>query len=125
MTSELSNNQTFIQKLIEIIEINLENENFGVSELAAEAGLSRSSLHRKLHEIKGKSSSQFLREYRLEKAMQMLIKNQATASQIAYSVGFTSPTYFNTCFHNFYGYPPGEVKFQRAITPPKKTFSKK
>jgi TolB-like protein/AraC-like DNA-binding protein len=125
MTSELSNNQTFIQKLIEIIEINLENEKFGVSELAAEAGLSRSSLHRKLHEIKGKSSSQFLREYRLEKAMQMLIKNQATASQIAYSVGFTSPTYFNTCFHNFYGYPPGEVKFQRAITPPKKTFSKK
>jgi len=125
MTSKVSTDQTFIQKLIDIIDINLENEKFGVTELAIEAGLSRSSLHRRLHDIKGKSSSQFIREYRLEKAMEMLKQNQGTASEIAYRVGFTSPTYFNTCFHNFYGYPPGEVKFQRAIAPPKKTFSKK
>ena len=103
MTRNLSSDQTFIQKLIDIIDINLENEKFGVSELAAEVGLSRSSLHRRLQNIKGKSSSRFIREYRLEKAMQMLKNNQATASEIAYRVGFTSPTYFNTCFHNFYG----------------------
>ena len=117
--------QEFIKKLIDILEINLENENFGVLELAKEVGLSRSQLHRRLHDINGKSTSQFIREYRLEKAMEMLKLNSGTASEIAYRVGFTSPTYFNTCFHNFYGYPPGEVKFQRAIAPPKKTFSKK
>lgn len=122
MTEKRSMDQEFIKKLIDILEINLENETFVVIELASEAGLSRSQLHRKLHEINGKSTSQFIREYRLEKAMEMLKLNSGTASEIAYRVGFTSPTYFNTCFHNFYGYPTGEVKFQKAIVPPKKTF---
>jgi AraC-like DNA-binding protein len=125
MTEKRSMDQEFIKKLIDIIEINLENENFGVIELASEIGLSRSQLHRRLHDINGKSTSRFMREYRLEKAMEMLKQNSSTASEIAYRVGFTSPTYFNTCFNNFYGYPPGEVKFQRAIAPPKKIFSKK
>jgi TolB-like protein/AraC-like DNA-binding protein/lipopolysaccharide biosynthesis regulator YciM len=125
MTAKLSIDQALIEKLISIIEINLENEKLGVAELATEIGLSRSQLHRRLKDINGKSTSQFMREYRLEKAMEMLKRNQATASEIAYRVGFASPTYFNTCFHNFYGYPPGEVKFQKAIAPPKKTFSKK
>lgn len=125
MEENRSMDGAFVQKLTDIIDINLENENFGVLELAAEAGISRSQLHRRLNDIIGKSSSQFIREYRLEKAMEMLKLNSGTASEIAYSVGFSSPTYFNTCFHNFYGYPPGEVKFQRAIAPPKKTYSKK
>jgi len=125
MTEKRSIDQNLIQKLISILEINLENEKFGVAELAVEIGLSRSQLHRRLQDINGKSTSQFMREYRLQKAMGMLKLNQATASEIAYRVGFASPTYFNTCFHNFYGYPPGEVKFQKSIAPPKKTFSKK
>lgn len=125
MQEKLSMDKVFIKKLIDIIEINLENENFGVIELAKEAGISRSQLHRKLLDVEGKSTSQFIREYRLEKAMEMLKQNSGTASEIAYRVGFSSPTYFNTSFHNFYGYPPGEVKFQSAIAPPKKTYSKK
>lgn len=125
MPEKLSMHQEFIQKLNTILDLNLENEKFGVSELATEIGLSRSQLHRKLQDINGKSTSQFIREYRLEKAMKMLKANQATASEIAYRVGFTSPTYFNTSFHNFYGYPPGEVKYQRSIAPPKKNYSKK
>ncbi len=125
MTVKPSIDQALIEKLIAIIEINLENEKFGVGELATEVGLSRSQLHRRLQVINGKSTSLFIREYRLQKAMEMLKLNQATASEIAYRVGFASPTYFNTCFHNFYGYPPGEVKHQRAIAPPKNTFPKK
>jgi TolB-like protein/AraC-like DNA-binding protein len=125
MSEKLSMNQEFIKKLKDILDRNLENEKFGVSELAIEIGLSRSQLHRRLQDINGKSTSQFIREYRLEKAMKMLKRKEATASEIAYRVGFTSPTYFNTSFHNFYGYPPGEVKLQRSIAPPKKTFSKK
>jgi len=125
MTENPSIDQALVEKLITIIEVNLENEKFGVAELATEIGLSRSQLHRRLQDINGKSTSQFIREYRLQKAMEMLKRNQATASEIAYRVGFASPTYFNTCFNNFYGYPPGEVKFQNPIAPPKKTFSKK
>lgn len=115
MDAEISMNQEFLEKLNNLIEHNLENENFGVEELAEAIGKSRSQLHRKLNAINGKSTSQFIREYRLEKAKKMLQNNVATASEIAYKVGFGSPSYFNTCFHDFYGYPPGEVKFRNPL----------
>lgn len=112
MDKELSMDNTFINKLTDILEVNLENEQFGVNELAGEVGLSRSQLHRKLHAINGKSTTQFIREYRLGKAMEMLKGDLATASEIAYRVGFNSPTYFNTSFKEYYGFPPGEVKYR-------------
>ena len=114
MNSELSMDQILIEKLTNILEVNLDKENFGVKEFANEAGLSRSKLHRKLKSLTGKSASRFIREFRLQKAMVMLQNNVATASEIAYRVGFSSPTYFNTCFHDYYGYPPGEVKFRNS-----------
>ncbi len=72
MNSEYSMNQVLIEKLTNILEVNLDKENFGVKELAKEAGLSRSKLYRKLQSLKGKSTSTFIREYRLEKALIML-----------------------------------------------------
>lgn len=115
MFTELSIDKEFQAKLDNLIEENLENEKFCVKQLAIAIGKSRSQLHRKLHAIYGKSTSQYIREYRLEKAMAMLQKNVATASEIAYRVGFSSPSYFNTCFHDYYGYPPGEVKFRNPL----------
>ncbi len=112
MDIEYSMDQVFIKKVTDILEINLGNEQFGVRKLARELGMSRSNLHRKLQSIKGQSASQFISEYRLNKAMAMLKKDIATASEISYSVGFGSPSYFNKCFHKYYGYPPGEAKFR-------------
>jgi len=117
MNKKLSLDKQFIEKLASIIEANILNNQFGVSELAAEAGLSRSQLHRKLKTVIGKSSSQFIREYRLEKAMAMLKENSATASEISFQVGFTSPSYFNSRFNEYYGFPPGEVKFKKTEAP--------
>ncbi|NNL16094.1 MAG: helix-turn-helix domain-containing protein [Flavobacteriaceae bacterium] len=104
--------QVLIEKLNKILEINLDKERFGVRELAKEAGLSRSQLNRKLQSTKGKSTCNYIREFRLKKAMTMLQNNEATASEIAYRVGFSSPTYFNTCFKDYYGFPPGEAKIR-------------
>ena len=89
---------------------NLENENFGVKELARETGLSRFILNRKLHSICHKTINQFIREVRLNLAMEMLRKESVTASEVAFKVGFSSPAYFSTCFSEYFGYPPGEVK---------------
>ncbi|MGB5420160.1 helix-turn-helix domain-containing protein [Algibacter sp.] len=114
MSNQLSIDDEFIRKVKDLIETNLANEQFGVNELSEDLGVSRSQLHRKLTSLTGKSSSQFIREYRLEKAMIMLQNNVATASEIAYRVGFSSPTYFNTRFSEYYGYPPGEVKYRTA-----------
>ena len=98
---EASKSIRFIEKLNNILTDNLKNDQFGVRELASSIGLSRSQLHRKLQDLTGKSSSQYIREYRLQKAFEMLINDVATASEISFRVGFGSPTYFNNCFHNY------------------------
>lgn len=107
--------QVTIRKLTEIIHANLGNENFGVNDLALAAGMSRSTVHRKLKTDFKKSASQFIREVRLQKAMEMLQQNMATVSEISFKVGFNSPAYFNTCFHQYFGYPPGEIKKRNLL----------
>ena len=87
-------------------------EQFGVSELVEQFGVSRSQLHRKLKSATGQSVSQFIREIRLDEALKLLQKEDITASEVAYKVGFNSPTYFNTCFNEYFGYPPGESRLQ-------------
>lgn len=110
MTEHISMDQAFIRKLTDIILANLGNENFGVKELVRESGQSRYRLSRNLHSTTNKTISQFIRETRLSKALEMLRKEEVTAAEIAYKVGFSSPTYFNKCFHEYFGYPPGRVK---------------
>ena len=104
-----SSEDQFLKKLTEITEANLTNEQFGVSELAREMNMSRSNLHRKVILITKISVSQFIRQQRLKKAMNMLRETALTISEIAYNVGFGSVTYFTKCFHDYFGFPPGEV----------------
>ena len=107
--------KTLVDKLTKEIDENLNNDQFGVDSLAQAVGMSRSSLHRKLNKTLGISTSQFIREYRLKRSLEILSKEDVTASETAYRVGFSSPTYFNTCFHKFYGFTPGEVKLKTII----------
>jgi len=115
MSEPLSMDQAFIKKLTDIVLANLANENFGVKELAIEAGISRVSLHRRLKSSKKQDASQFIRETRLQRAMEMLRRNEGTVAEIAFRVGFGSPTYFIKCFHEYYGFPPGEVRKMESI----------
>ncbi|MEN8115820.1 MAG: helix-turn-helix domain-containing protein [Bacteroidota bacterium] len=104
------NDLAFLTRLTSIVEANLSDEKFGVSQLASEMGVSRSHIHRKLKFINNLSVSQFIREIRLKKATDLLERGTFTVSEIAYNVGFGSPAYFSRCFHKHYGFPPGEVK---------------
>ena len=125
MQSDLSTSDVFYKRLAEIVEANLENEQFGVEDLAREIGLSRSQIHRKLHDATGKSISHFVREIRLQRAHEMLVDEIGTASEIAYKVGFGSPTYFSKCFVEHFGYTPGEAKQKAAAgIPPVRTSDK-
>ena len=110
MEESLSMDQAFIKKLTDIVLANLANENFGAEELAKEAVMSHSTLNRKLRSIKNQDASQFIREVRLQKAMEMLENNEGTAAEIAFRVGFGSPAYFTKCFHKYYGYTPGDIR---------------
>lgn len=100
--------KTFLQRLDEITAANLNNSQFGVNELAKEIGMSRSNVHRKLKTINNQSLSQFIRETRLKAALKLLKENKLTVSEIAYDVGFGSPSYFIKCFHEYFGCAPGE-----------------
>jgi signal transduction histidine kinase/DNA-binding response OmpR family regulator len=102
--------EKFVQRLIQSMEEHLGDEKFGVEELASEAGMSRSQLHRKMVALIDQSPNHFIRTFRLARAMELLKKQAANASEIAYQVGFSSPSYFTKCFRETYGYPPGEAK---------------
>ncbi len=108
-----SRDELLLDKLRQIVLENLSNEQFGVEELAQSYGISRSQLHRKLKKLRKQSISQFIREIRLDEALKLLKKDAGSVSEIAYKVGFNSPTYFNTTFRNYFGYPPGEVRFHK------------
>ena len=107
--NELSRDEKFLRKLRKIVESNLENEQFGVEYLAEAMAMSRIQVYRKLRRLTRKNISQYIRELRLERAMELLKKDVANVAEISYQVGFGSPAYFNKCFNDFYGYPPGEV----------------
>lgn len=110
-------NEILLQRLHQIVLQNLTNEQFSVESLSREIGLSRSHLHRKLKLLKGQSISQFIREIRLAEAKQLLENEVANASEVAFMVGFSSPSYFSTCFNALYGFPPGEVKKRKTDKP--------
>ena len=102
--------QQFIQQVRNQIEINLDKELFGVSELAASVHLSRSQLHRKLRSLTGQAPNELIRNFRLEKAFQLLENQSGNITEIAYQTGFSSQAYFSKCFSDKYGYGPSELK---------------
>ncbi|WP_340111277.1 AraC family transcriptional regulator [Maribellus mangrovi] len=109
MSARPSMDEQFLQKLTRAIDEHLADENFGVNELAAELGMSRTTLHRKVKQVIKKSVSTFIRETRLKRSIELLQNKSGTVAEIAYQVGFSSTTYFTKCFHDFYGFPPGDV----------------
>lgn len=98
----------FLQTVIHVIEENMSDENFGVSELAEAVSMSRSNLLRKVKSLTDFSVSVLIRQVRLRKASQLLQDKSYTVSEISYQVGFGSTSYFIKCFRERYGYPPGE-----------------
>ena len=100
----------FIEQVEAIILENIANEQFGVSELAELMNMSRSSLLRKIKTHTQLSASQFIRQVRVTKGMEMLKQTSLTVAEISYEVGFGNTSYFIKCFREQYGYSPGEVR---------------
>jgi TolB-like protein/AraC-like DNA-binding protein len=106
----------FLCNIYQHIEDNLDNEHYSVDVLARQVGLSRSTLHRKLMKLTGKSPSDLIKEKRLIYARQLLENDVATASEIAYKVGFSSPSYFTKVFKNYFQLSPGEIRKGNATS---------
>ncbi|WP_319480345.1 helix-turn-helix domain-containing protein [uncultured Draconibacterium sp.] len=104
--------KSFLNQITQLVEDNISNEQFGVSELADAVGMSRSNLLRKIKKLTELSASQFIRNVRLKYATELLQEGSFTVSEISYKVGFGSPSYFIKCFRELYGSPPGEMGMQ-------------
>ena len=103
-----SYDEKFILKVMAIIEEHMADETFSIERLSREAGFSNMHFYRKIRGLSGQSPSQFLRTIRLKRAAELLAKNSDNVTQIAYSTGFSSLSYFNKCFKEHFGVTPGQ-----------------
>ena len=100
----------FIQKIQIAINANMSNEDFGILKLCKIVGISRSQLHNKIKSTTGISTSHFINNIRLEKAQTLLKTTDWNISEIAYAVGFNSPSYFSTAYMKKYGHRPSYIR---------------
>lgn len=101
--------ESFLQKVAEIVEKNLDNEDFSIEELGRAVGMSRSQLHRKIKAITDLSPSVYVRTLRLRHAYQLLERKAGNISEVAFQVGIPNLAYFSRCFSEQYGFPPSEL----------------
>ena len=100
----------FVRNVHEIIEKNLQNEDFNVNTLAEEMGLSRSPFFKKLKSLTGFAPVDLVKEIRLTKALSYVETTDMNFTEIAYIVGFRDPGYFTKCFRQKYGKTPKEYR---------------
>lgn len=98
--------QDFLQRLIKVIEDNLDNEAMDADAFARAVFISRSQLHRKISALTGIPLTEFVRNYRLDRAREMLMQRQGSISEIAWRTGFPNSKYFSTCFKERFGSTP-------------------
>ena len=106
--SVTSLDEKFLKKILAIIEEHMDDETFSIEQLSREVGYSNMHLYRKLKALSGQTPSQFVRTIRLKRAAALLAKKSDNVTQIAYSVGFNSVSYFNKCFKEQFGTTPGQ-----------------
>ena len=99
-----------IEKIVEVIDANLDVENFNVHDLAFHLGMSYSLVYKKIKKITGKSVSEFTRNVRLRKVATLLITTDLQISQAASMAGFGDIKYFRKHFQQFYNLNPSEFK---------------
>jgi len=102
-----------LERIVRIINEHLGDPELTVEQVAGEVGISRVHLHRKLKELTGQTSRDFIRNLRLKKAAEMLAEKKYAISELADAVGFLSASSFTTAFKTLYGVSPTEYGQQQ------------
>ncbi len=98
--------QEFLENLGLFIEKNIDSDNLSANLVAQELGMSHSVLYKKLKTLTGLSLVEYMRDYRLKKAKQLLKTKQYTLSEVCYQVGYSDRKYFSKLFKERFGNPP-------------------
>jgi len=104
--SASSMDEQFLKRLLDVFESHISEADYNVESFASEIGMSRSNLYRKIQVLTNQSTIDFIRSLRLKRAAQLLHKETGTVSEIAYAVGFNSPSHFSKIFRQHFGQSP-------------------
>lgn len=109
--AEESRDDKFLRKAVDIVKNNYKNTEYEVSNFVEDMGVSKSLLNSKMQMLTGQSAGNFIRNYRLTIAKNLIIKSQGkmNISEIAFEVGFNDPKYFTRCFTKHYGIAPSMI----------------
>ena len=110
-----SEDELFLQRVMKVIEKNMDNPAFGSEQFAIQMGLSQTRLYRKLVTLTGYASNDFIRRMRLQRAADLLHKQVGNISEVAYQVGFNSLSYFAKCFKELHQYSPREYAKRGSV----------
>ena len=102
------NDEQLMERIMKVVNKNLNDSDFNVEMLCSEVGISRAQLHRKMKELTGLSTSEFIRNIRLEQAARLLKEQKINVTQVAYTVGFSNLAHFSTIFRRHFGVAPSE-----------------
>ena len=108
------NDELLMERIMKAINKNLDDSDFNVETLCSEVGISRAQLHRKMKELTGLSTSEFIRNIRLEQAARLLKEQKINVTQVAYTVGFSNLAHFSTIFRKHFGVAPSEYASQKG-----------
>lgn len=111
-----SPDEKFIESVIVEMERNFDNPDFRLEDLADPLNMSYSNIYRKFQALTDKTLVDFMRTFRLKKAIPLLVKHNFTISEIAFQIGFNDPKYFSKCFKKEYGVTPKQYKQQNNST---------
>jgi AraC-like DNA-binding protein len=100
----------FIYQLFELTEENIHQENFNVNTLCKLIGQSRPQLYRKITSLTGRSPYQFIKEFRMKRAWQLVKANKGNISEIAFEIGYANHSHFTRTFRENFGYTPSELR---------------
>jgi signal transduction histidine kinase/ligand-binding sensor domain-containing protein/DNA-binding response OmpR family regulator len=103
-----SSDEILMEKIMKIINDNINNPDLTVEMLSASVGMSRVHMHRKLKELTNQSAQNFIRSIRMKLAEELLRSKKLTISEVAYAVGFSSLSHFSSSFKEFFGQSPRE-----------------
>ncbi|MEH6536308.1 MAG: two-component regulator propeller domain-containing protein [Psychroserpens sp.] len=98
----------FLQRLQDVLDVHITKPDFNAEAFSKKMLMNRMQLHRKLKALTNLTTTEFLRSYRLKLAIKLLGKSDFTISEIAYQVGFNTPSYFIKSFKDTYKYTPTE-----------------
>ncbi len=98
--------EKLVDRIMDYTEKEWHNASFSSNNFSKNLGYSKSQLYRKMQALCGKSPNSFIKEYRLERALELLRKNNKNISETAFTTGFNSPAYFSKCFMDRFGILP-------------------